>query len=348
MNTIPAKAVPRGESPPSNATGTGTSIALMSPSSATSLRRPGDRDHDADRGDPRRQAKRGERRHEPVERRGCQQSGVAAGDPGRDGGESRVELTVPVPGDEAYDDEEDRREGAERDALDGPDPAAVDREHEEEDDAEHRHEPARPRQRPRTEQVAEVDGRTRRLPRARRRRRRGRALKPRRGSRGRRAAPGGSVARVGAGVGTGGVSAGRGASVFGVVTLSLMSAKPPPAGAGSSPRPRRCDRGSSRSWSVLSLRPKLDDEVAVERLGDPKQRVDAGRLAALEARDRGLRRPGDVGELLLREAGLRAALGDPIGDLGEEPAVLGACNWRLSALGAPRVCASGLDISCLL
>jgi hypothetical protein len=44
----------------------------------------------------------------------------------------------------------------------------------------------------------------------------------------------------------------------------------------------------------------------------------------LEARDRGLRRPGQVRELLLREAELRAALGHSVGDLSEEPAVLRA------------------------
>src|SRR5688572_23772654 len=91
------------------------------------------------------------------------------------------------------------------------------------------------------------------------------------------------------------------------------------------PPPRRCARAATRSSSLLLLGPELDHEVAVECLGDPKQRVDPGRPpAVLEARDRGLRRPGQVRELLLREAELRAALGHSVGDLSEEPAVLRA------------------------
>ena len=44
--------------------------------------------------------------------------------------------------------------------------------------------------------------------------------------------------------------------------------------------------------------------------------------APLQPGDRGLRRPGEVRELLLREAERLAALGDLVGDLREEPAVL--------------------------
>src|SRR5436190_770837 len=71
------------------------------------------------------------------------------------------------------------------------------------------------------------------------------------------------------------------------------------------------------------MRPKLDDEVAVERRRDSEQRVDARRASsALEPRDRRLRRAAELGELLLREAHLRPARGDPLGDLREEPALI--------------------------
>ena len=60
-------------------------------------------------------------------------------------------------------------------------------------------------------------------------------------------------------------------------------------------------------------------------MGELQKRVDARRPAArLEARDRGLRRPADLGQLRLRKPELAPALGDLLGDLGEEPAVLGA------------------------
>ena len=63
--------------------------------------------------------------------------------------------------------------------------------------------------------------------------------------------------------------------------------------------------------SLLLARLELDDELAIERLGDAEQRVDPRRpSAALEPRDRGLRRAAELGELALRESHRAAALGD--------------------------------------
>ncbi len=71
-------------------------------------------------------------------------------------------------------------------------------------------------------------------------------------------------------------------------------------------------------------RSQLDDQLAVERLGDPEQRVDPRRPAArLEPRDRRLRRPGQLGQLLLGEAEGLPLIGDLLRDAREEPALVG-------------------------
>jgi len=70
----------------------------------------------------------------------------------------------------------------------------------------------------------------------------------------------------------------------------------------------------SRPWS------KLDEQLAVERFGDPEQRVDSRRpRASLQSRDRGLRRVGELCQLSLGEATRPALLGDCSGDRGVEP-----------------------------
>jgi hypothetical protein len=66
-------------------------------------------------------------------------------------------------------------------------------------------------------------------------------------------------------------------------------------------------------------------QVAVEGVGNAKEGVDPGRTpAAFEPRDRGLRRADEIGELGLGEAPLLPSLSHLAGDLGEEPALLGA------------------------
>lgn len=65
-------------------------------------------------------------------------------------------------------------------------------------------------------------------------------------------------------------------------------------------------------------------QVAFERVGDPEQGVDPRRpAAALEPRDRRLRRPDALGELALGETSLDPTRGDCAGDRGEEPSLLG-------------------------
>src|SRR6476646_10365812 len=70
--------------------------------------------------------------------------------------------------------------------------------------------------------------------------------------------------------------------------------------------------GATRPLRVgaLAARLQVDDELAVERVGDAKQRVDAGRPpATLEPGDRGLRRADQLGQLALRQPALLAPLG---------------------------------------
>jgi hypothetical protein len=68
---------------------------------------------------------------------------------------------------------------------------------------------------------------------------------------------------------------------------------------------------------------ELDVQIAVERLGDAEQRVDARRPAtALEPGDRRLRRVSELGELALRESPRAAPFGDTVGDLREEPSAV--------------------------
>ena len=77
-------------------------------------------------------------------------------------------------------------------------------------------------------------------------------------------------------------------------------------------------------------------EIAVECVRELQERVDARRSSAgLEARDGRLGRPADARELGLREPELPAALGDLLGDLGEEPAVLRAREPLTEAFDRP-------------
>ena len=97
-------------------------------------------------------------RHEVVEHLRGEQGHVAAGDPGADRRERGVVHVREAPLDvEARREEERGRQRAERDARDRADPAAVDREHEEEDDPEQRHRAAGPGERLRSEEGGPVD-----------------------------------------------------------------------------------------------------------------------------------------------------------------------------------------------
>src|SRR5262245_58674585 len=70
--------------------------------------------------------------------------------------------------------------------------------------------------------------------------------------------------------------------------------------------------------------PKLDGELAVERVGDAEEGVDSRRpAAALESRDRGLRGAAELRQLLLREADGGTSFRHLPGDLCEEPALIG-------------------------
>ena len=72
------------------------------------------------------------------------------------------------------------------------------------------------------------------------------------------------------------------------------------------------------------MRPKLDPELASERVGDAEQRVDPGLAATvLETRNCGLRRPAEAREIGLGETELATAIGDLVRDRCEEPALIG-------------------------
>jgi hypothetical protein len=71
-------------------------------------------------------------------------------------------------------------------------------------------------------------------------------------------------------------------------------------------------------------RTQFHHEIAIERLGDAQERVDARWApAALEPCDRRLRRGDGVRQLGLGQAELTPALRHALRDLGKEPAILG-------------------------
>src|SRR5262249_60556785 len=75
---------------------------------------------------------------------------------------------------------------------------------------------------------------------------------------------------------------------------------------------------SRLAWS------QVDDEVAVERVGDAQQCVDPRRpAAALEPGDRGLRRADDLRQLALGQAFRLPALCDLVRDRRKEPTAIG-------------------------
>jgi hypothetical protein len=81
---------------------------------------------------------------------------------------------------------------------------------------------------------------------------------------------------------------------------------------------------------------ELDDELAVERVRNAKQGVDARRPpAALEARDRRLGRSAKLRELALREAFRHSLLGDSIRYPREEPAAIARNDSLVEPLDRP-------------
>lgn len=99
------------------------------------------------------------------------------------------------------------------------------------------------------------------------------------------------------------------------------------------------EAGSNGGTRGLGTRAQLNDEVAVQCIRDAQQRVDARRPpAGLEPRDRGLCRPGQLGEPALGESLFPASLRDPVRDCGEEPtAVLDAGDPFAQALDRLRL-----------
>jgi len=77
--------------------------------------------------------------------------------------------------------------------------------------------------------------------------------------------------------------------------------------------------------SLRRIRPgaELDDELAIEGGGDPRQGVDARRpLASLHPGDRRLRGSAELGEFALGYPPGRAPLGDALGDQAEQLSIV--------------------------
>jgi hypothetical protein len=81
----------------------------------------------------------------------------------------------------------------------------------------------------------------------------------------------------------------------------------------------------SFSASLRRIRPgaKLNDELAIEGGGDPRQGVDARRpLASLHPRNRRLGRPAKLGEFALGDSPRDPPLGDAFGDQAEQLSII--------------------------
>jgi hypothetical protein len=142
---------------------------------------PGDCRGRADRGDGGGDPERGQVGQQLVLGRGEQERRVAARDAGAGGRDCGVGVAVAPVRPDAGAEEQRRGDRAEGDTRRRADPPAVDRQHEEEDDAEHRDRGAGERQRPRAEPRREVELRLLEARRPRRpRRRQGRLVRRRR------------------------------------------------------------------------------------------------------------------------------------------------------------------------
>ena len=331
--------MPRTVGSPSSSTASGNASAPTSPSEA---RISDDQTSDRATASPAIAAASRARRAAArvVERGRGEQRRVAAGDARTGSGHGRVEAAVASVHEDAGGEDDGGCQGTEGHALHRADPAAVRRKDEEEDDAEEGDDAARDREPARAEEVGGVELRQ---------------LEARLRCSGRRRAPGkgGTVGGGGTGV-SGGTEGGGGANGGGGTSRRRRG-----LGGGSRSaarerdgalelgelalsRRRSASNRSSRSCSsthvvilacLVLARHELDVQVALERVGDPEQRVDPGRAAAaLEPRDGRLRRVDQLRELALREAESGAPLGHGLGDGGEEPALLGAGEPRAESL----------------
>jgi hypothetical protein len=131
------------------------------PEAGDRLGPPDECDAGAGRRDPCCKKQRGRRGEEVVERRGGEERRVSACEPGADGGNGGVRVAVAPVQPEPRAEDEAGGERAEADARRRADPAAVDREDEEEDDPEERHCAAGPGERTRAQEEAEVEPRAR-------------------------------------------------------------------------------------------------------------------------------------------------------------------------------------------
>ena len=118
---------------------------------------PGERDRRTEGGDRGGRGQCERRRDQVVERRRGEQRRVEAGDAGACRRDGCVRVAVAPTQPDAGADERSRGGRPEGDPRRRADPAAVDGEHEEEDDAEERHDAAGPRERTRAEQHAQVE-----------------------------------------------------------------------------------------------------------------------------------------------------------------------------------------------
>jgi hypothetical protein len=86
---------------------------------------------------------------------------------------------------------------------------------------------------------------------------------------------------------------------------------------------------SSKNASLVA-RLEIDDEVALQRIRDPEERVDPRWTASpLEAGNRGLRRPDELGQLTLGQSAFLPPFGDLLCNRSEEPASVGGANSLL-------------------
>jgi hypothetical protein len=86
---------------------------------------------------------------------------------------------------------------------------------------------------------------------------------------------------------------------------------------------------SSKNASLVA-RLEIDDEVALQCVRDPEERVDSRWTAApLEAGNRGLRRTDELGQLALGQASFLSPLGDLLRNRGEEPPPVGGADSLL-------------------
>src|SRR5438128_2747069 len=97
--------------------------------------------------------------------------------------------------------------------------------------------------------------------------------------------------------------------------------------------PTSMSPSGKRLRSLVPARLQIDDEIALECIGDPEERVDPrGPASPLQPRDRRLGRADQLGELTLGQPSILPTLGDLVRHRGEEPATVGGADSLLQAL----------------